>query len=87
MTKAQINNKYVLGNKVEILNYRNKQLESTIDSYNKGTKPNETIIPMKRLRTANDVIRINGTKNIQARGNCVITGRTIPIDQLSSVII
>lgn len=39
----------IFGNKVEILNYRNKQLESTIDSYNKGTKPNETIIPMKRF--------------------------------------
>ena len=42
---------------------------------------------MKRLSTAKPTIRTKGTKNIQARGWASITGRTMPIDQLSSVMI
>lgn len=46
-----------------------------------------TIKAINRLSTMNDVKQIKGTKNIQANGYSFITGRTIPIDQLSSVMI
>ena len=46
-----------------------------------------TMIAMNRLSIVNVAIRMNGTKNSQACGYTSMTGRTIPIDQLSSVMI
>ena len=37
----------IIGKKVKILNYQNRDLEKIVDSYNKGKKPNDTILPMK----------------------------------------
>ena len=42
---------------------------------------------MSKFKIAKVVTNIKGTKNNQARGYSFITGRTIPIDQLSKVII
>ena len=42
---------------------------------------------INRLSTMNDVRQIKGMKKVQAQGYSFITGRTIPIDQLSSVMI
>ena len=46
-----------------------------------------TMIAMNRFRTAKLVSTMNGTKNSQAQGKISMVGRTIPIDQLSSVMI
>jgi hypothetical protein len=42
---------------------------------------------MNKFKIAKVVTNINGTKKSQARGYSFITGLTIPIDQLSKVII
>ena len=44
-------------------------------------------VTVNKFKTAKEVIKINGTKKAQAYGYSSITGLTIPIDQLSSVII
>ncbi len=45
-----------------------------------------TMMAMNRFSIVKVATRMNGTKNAHANGNCSITGRAIPIDQLSSVI-
>ena len=45
------------------------------------------MIAMNRFSTAKLDMMMNGTKNAQACGRTSITGRTMPIDQLSSVMI
>ncbi|MNY34141.1 hypothetical protein D3C86_1684590 [compost metagenome] len=45
-----------------------------------------TTTAMNRLSIMKVAIRMKGKKYIQASGNCSITGRTMPIDQLSRVI-
>jgi hypothetical protein len=47
----------------------------------------ETMIPMNKFRMVNVAMMMKGTKNAHAHGNTSITGRTIPMDQLSSVMI
>lgn len=44
-------------------------------------------LPTNRCSTANVVITMKGTKNNQACGKTCMTGRTIPMDQLSRVMI
>jgi glutaredoxin-related protein len=46
-----------------------------------------TMSAMKRFKTAKVVINMKGTKKSQACGCFSMTGRTIPIDQLSRVMI
>ena len=46
-----------------------------------------TITPMKRFNTAKAVITMKGTNKAQDQGKASMTGRTIPIDQLSRVMI
>ena len=43
----------ILGKKIKILNYQNKYLENIIDQYNRGSKPNDTILPMKKFYKKN----------------------------------
>ena len=44
-------------------------------------------MPMKRFSTTKEVDRMKGTKKAQAQGNASMTGRTMPMDQDSSVMI
>ena len=39
----------IIGKKVKILNYQNRELEKIVDYYNKGKKRNDTILPMKNF--------------------------------------
>ena len=47
----------------------------------------ETMMPMKRLRIVKVAMIMKGTKKAHAHGFDSMTGRTIPIDQLSKVMI
>ena len=44
-----------------------------------------TMIPMNRFSIVNVATRRNGMTNVRAYGNTSLSGRTIPIDQLSSI--
>ena len=47
----------------------------------------ETMMPMNRLRMVKVAMTMKGTKNAHAHGWLAMTGRTMPIDQLSRVMI